>query len=48
MKNRTNTWLNAGAALLVLFTAMFDPRVSAGMAFVVLIGLTMYYWTRRA
>jgi len=34
--------INSLGALLVLFTAMLDPRVSVGIAAVVLIGLAIY------
>ena len=35
------------AALLVLFAAILDPRISAGIAVVALVGLGIYLMTRR-
>lgn len=34
------------AAMLVLFTTMIDPRVSSFLAIVLLIGYTIYFYTR--
>jgi hypothetical protein len=42
MNSKTEGIINSLAALLVLFTAMLDPRVSVGIAVVALIGLAMY------
>jgi hypothetical protein len=42
MNNKAEGIINSLAALLVLFTAMLDPRVSVGIAVVALIGLAIY------
>ncbi|MBP1624327.1 MAG: hypothetical protein H6Q07_2347 [Acidobacteria bacterium] len=42
MNNKTEGILNNLAAMLVLFTTMLDPRISAGLAVVFLIALGMY------
>jgi len=42
MTGRTEGILAVIAALLVLFSAMVDPRVSAGLAVLVLIGYAVY------
>ncbi len=42
MNNKTEATINALAAILVLFTAMLDPRISVGLAVVFLIGLSIY------
>ena len=47
MKNKTEGIVNAVAAMLVLFTAMLDPRVSIGIAVAALIGLAIYKFRSR-
>lgn len=42
MKDKTDAIINALAAILVLFTAMLDPRISVGLAVVFLVGLSIY------
>jgi len=42
MTDRTEGILAVMAALLVLFSAMLNPRVSAGLAVLVLIGYAAY------
>jgi hypothetical protein len=42
MDSRTEGTLAIVAALLVLLSAMWDPRVSAGLAIVALLGLGLY------
>jgi hypothetical protein len=40
-------WFAIVAALLVLFTAMLDSRVSAILAVVILLGFALYKFTQR-
>ncbi|NLV31961.1 MAG: hypothetical protein GXY47_12500 [Acidobacteria bacterium] len=47
MTNRTDAIISGLAALLVLFTAMLDPRVSVGLAVVFLLGVAVYKFTRK-
>jgi hypothetical protein len=47
MTNRRDAIIRGLAALLVLFTAMLDPRVSAGMAVAFLLGLAIYKFLRK-
>ncbi len=42
MNNKTEGIINSLAALLLLFTAMLDPRVSVGIAVAFLAGLAIY------
>ncbi len=42
MNDKTEATINALAAILVLFTAMLDPRISVGLAVVFLIGLSIF------
>ena len=42
-RNREAT-LSTIAALFVLFSALLDPRFSAGLAVVFLIGMSVYLW----
>ena len=42
MDNRTEGTLSMLAALLVLFSAMLDPRVSCVLAVAALVGLAIY------
>jgi hypothetical protein len=42
MNAKTEATLAVVAALLVLFSAMWDPRVSAGIAIVALVALAAY------
>ncbi len=47
MNEKTEGTLSVLAALLVLFSAMLDPRISAGLAIVFLLALAIYKFTRR-
>lgn len=38
-KSRTDGWTAIAVALLVLFSAMWDPRISVGVSLSVLLGL---------
>jgi hypothetical protein len=42
MDDKTEGVVDILAALLVLFTALLDPPVSAGIAVVFLVGLSLY------
>lgn len=42
MNNQTEGTISMLAALLVLFSAMLDPRISAGLAVVFLLALGVY------
>ena len=42
MNNKTEGIISGLAAILVLFTAMLDPRVSTGIATAALIGVAIY------
>jgi hypothetical protein len=46
MNEKTEGALELAAALLVLFTAMLDPIVSAGLAILFLIALSYYRFAR--
>ena len=50
MSDQTEAAISVAAALLVLFSAMLDPRVSIGLAVVFLVGLAIYkfLWKRGA
>ncbi|MGE5223891.1 MAG: hypothetical protein ACM3PY_15745 [Omnitrophica WOR_2 bacterium] len=48
MNTKSEAVLSFLAALFVLFSAMFDPRVSVALAVVFLAGLSIYKITRRA
>jgi hypothetical protein len=49
MKDRAEEVLAIIAALLLLFTGMLDPRVSAGIAVSLLVGFVVYrlVWRRQ-
>ncbi len=47
MSDRLEAGLAVCAALLVLFTALLDPLVSAGPAVAMLAALGVYHFTRR-
>ncbi len=47
MNNKTEGIINSLAAVLVLFTAMPDPRVSVGIAVAFLAGLAIYKFRSR-
>ena len=47
MNSKTEGIINSLAAMLVLFTAMLDPRVSIGIAVVALIGLALYKFSSK-
>jgi predicted anti-sigma-YlaC factor YlaD len=42
MSPRTESIISIAAAIFVLFTAMLDPRVAAGLAVLVLVGLGIF------
>ena len=42
MNDRIEAAISFAAALLVLFSAMLDPRVSVGLAVAFLVGLAIY------
>jgi hypothetical protein len=46
MNEKTEGALELAAALLVLFTAMLDPIVSAGLAILFLVTLSFYSFAR--
>jgi len=46
MNDRTEASISVVVALFVLLSAMFDPRVSAGIAIVFLLALAVYKFTR--
>lgn len=47
MDNRTEGTLAVLAALLVLFSALLDPRISAGIALALLVGMAVFKLTRK-
>jgi hypothetical protein len=47
MKPKTESTLEILAALLVLFSAMWDPRISVAVAIVALVALALYKATQR-
>lgn len=47
MNNRTEGIIAILAAFLVLFSAMLDARVSAGLAIIFLIALAIYKFVRK-
>lgn len=47
MSNKTEAAVAILAALIVLFTAILEPRVSAGIAVVALVALGFYHFTKR-
>jgi hypothetical protein len=47
MNEKTEATISIIAALLVLFSAMFDPRISVGLAVVFLVALAVYKFTRK-
>jgi hypothetical protein len=44
MNERVESTIGAIAALLVLFSAMVDPRISASVAVIFLLMLAGYHW----
>ena len=42
MSPRTESIISIAAAIFVLFTAMVDPRVAAGLAVTLLVGLGVF------
>jgi hypothetical protein len=46
MNDKTEAALNAAAAIFVLFVAMLDPWISAGLAIVFLVALSVYKFAR--
>lgn len=47
MINKTEGTINILAAFFVLFSAMIEPKISAGLATVFLICLAVYKFTRK-
>lgn len=47
MSDKTDAIINSLAAVLVLFTAMLDPRISVGLAVAFLLGLAIYKFGRK-
>jgi hypothetical protein len=47
MSNKADAIINGLAAILVLFTALLDPRISAGLAVVFLLALAIYKFARK-
>jgi hypothetical protein len=47
LSEKTEATISIAAALLVLLSAMFDPRISAGLAVVFLVALAVYKFTRK-
>jgi hypothetical protein len=47
VSNKTEGIINSIAAILVLFTAMLDPRVSVGLAVVAMLGFAIYKFGRK-
>ena len=47
MNNKTEGIIAILAAFLVLFSAMFDPRVSAGLAIIFLVALAIYKFVKK-
>jgi hypothetical protein len=48
LNNKTEGIIDGLAAILILFTAMLDPRVSVGLAVVALFGLAIYKFRHKA
>jgi hypothetical protein len=46
MNDRIDGTLSILAAFLVLFAAMLDPRIAAGIAILFLVGLSIYKFAR--
>jgi hypothetical protein len=46
MNDKTEAALDIAVAMFVLFVAMFDPWVSAGLAILFLVGLSVYKFAR--
>jgi hypothetical protein len=46
MNDKTEAALNAAAAIFVLFVAMLDPWISAGLAIIFLVALSVYKFAR--
>ncbi len=47
MSDRVEAGLAVCAAILVLFTALLNPLVSAGLAVAVLVALGVYHFVKR-
>jgi len=47
MNNKTEGTITILAAFLVLFSAMMEPKISAGLAIIFLIILSIYKFTRK-
>lgn len=48
MKNKTESIISIIAVLLVLFTAMIDPKISVGVAVIFLVAIAIYGFKKRA
>ena len=48
MNSKTEGTLAIIAALIVLFSAMWDPRVSAGVSIVALLGFGIYKFAHKS
>ncbi|WP_298820852.1 hypothetical protein [Chloroflexus sp.] len=48
MNNRAEGMLDSLAAVLILFTALLDPMVSAVLAVIFLLGSGVYHLTQKA
>lgn len=46
MSDRKEAIMSAAAAILLLFVALLDPRVSLGLAVAMLIAFAAYKWRR--
>lgn len=44
MNRRTEASLSVIAAMFVLFSALLDPRLSAGLAVLFLLAMSLYLW----
>ena len=47
MSSKTEGTIAILAALIVLFSAMIDPRISAGVAVVALVAIGVYRFVRK-
>lgn len=47
MSNQSDAIMSSLAAMLVLFTAMLDARISVGLAVAFLLGLAIYKFSQK-
>ncbi|MCB9450454.1 MAG: hypothetical protein H6672_03395 [Anaerolineaceae bacterium] len=49
ISNRTNELLASITTVIILFTTLIDPYLSAGLALALLVGFALYtiFWTRK-